>query len=109
MTQTIKNLPAVQEPQVQSLGLKDPLEKGMATRSSILAWRIPWTEEPGELQSLELQKVRHIWATNTFIFFTFTIIKNRAGRVQAFPPQQPSLSMKIQEADDSVSHDGDKE
>ena len=59
MTQTIKNLPAMQKPQVQSLGLKDPLEKGMATCSSILAWRIPWTEEPGELQSLGLQKVRH--------------------------------------------------
>ena len=59
MTQTIKNLPAMQEPQVQSLGLKDPLEKGMATCSGILAWRIPWTEEPGELQSLGLQKVRH--------------------------------------------------
>ena len=59
MTQTIKNLPAMQEPQVQSLGLQDPLEKGMATCSSILAWRIPWTEEPGELQSLESQRVRH--------------------------------------------------
>ena len=59
VAQTIKNLPAMQEPQVQSLGLQDPLEKGMATCSSILAWRIPWTEEPGELQSLGLQKVRH--------------------------------------------------
>ena len=47
MVQTIKNLPAVQETRVQSLGLEDPLEKGMATHSSILAWRIPWTEEPG--------------------------------------------------------------
>ena len=52
MTQTIKNLPAMQEPQVQSLGLKDPLEKGMATHSSIPAWKIPWTEEPGGLQSM---------------------------------------------------------
>ena len=43
----VKNLPAMQEIQVQSLGLKDPLEKGMSTHSSILAWRIPWTEEPG--------------------------------------------------------------
>ena len=51
MTQTIKNLPAMQEPQVQSLGLKDPLEKGMATCSGILAWRIPWTEEPGRPQT----------------------------------------------------------
>ena len=48
---TVKNLLAVQEAQVQSLGQEDPLEKGMATHSSILAWRIPWTEEPGVLQS----------------------------------------------------------
>ena len=47
MAQVVKNLPAVQETQVQSLGWEDPLEKGMATHSSILAWRIPWTEEPG--------------------------------------------------------------
>ena len=45
----VKNLPAMQETQVQSLGLEDPLEKGIATHSSILAWRIPWTEEPGRL------------------------------------------------------------
>ena len=51
MTQLVKNLPAVQETQVQSLGWEDPLEKGMATHSSILAWRIPWTEEPSGLQS----------------------------------------------------------
>ena len=47
MSQTVKNLPAMQETWVQSLGREDPLEKGMATHSSILAWRIPWTEEPG--------------------------------------------------------------
>ena len=52
MVQTVKNLPAVQETWVQSLGQEDPLEKGMATHSSILAWRIPWTEEPGGLQSM---------------------------------------------------------
>ena len=51
MAQTVKNLPAVQETQVQSLGGEDPLEKRMATHSSILARRIPWTEEPGGLQS----------------------------------------------------------
>ena len=49
----VKNLPAIQETQVQSLGLEDPLEKGMATYSSILAWRIPWTEKPGGLQSMK--------------------------------------------------------
>ena len=52
MAQTVKNLPAVQGTQVQSLGWEDPLEKGMATHSSILAWRIPWTQEPGRLQSM---------------------------------------------------------
>ena len=52
----IKNLPAVQETRVQPLGWEDPLEKGMAAHSSILAWQIPWTEEPGGLQSMGSQK-----------------------------------------------------
>ena len=51
MDQMVKNLPAIQETQVGSVGLEDPLEKGIATHSNILSWRIPWTEEPGELQS----------------------------------------------------------
>ena len=58
----VKNLPAVQEPQemwVRSLGQEDPLEEGMATHSSILAWEIPWTEEPGRLQSMGWQRVGH--------------------------------------------------
>ena len=54
-----KNLPAIQETQVQSLGWEDPLEKGIAIHSSILAWRIPWTEEPGGLQSTGSYKVGH--------------------------------------------------
>ena len=52
----VKNLPTVQETQVQSLGQEDPLEKGMATHSSILAWRNPWIEEPGGLQSMGVTK-----------------------------------------------------
>ena len=56
----VKNPPAIQETKVRSLGWEDPLEKEMATHSSILAWRIPWTEEPGGLQSVALQRVRHI-------------------------------------------------
>ena len=59
MAQTVKNLPAMQETQVQSLSWEDPLEKGLATHSSILAWRIPWTEEPGRPQSMASQRVRH--------------------------------------------------
>ena len=59
MAQMVENLPAMQETWVQSLGQEDPLEKDRATHSSILAWRIPWTEEPGGLQSIGLQRVGH--------------------------------------------------
>ena len=59
MAETVKNLPAGQETQVQSRGWEDPLEEGMAIHSSFLAWRIPWTEEPGGLQSMGLQRVGH--------------------------------------------------
>ena len=59
VAQTVKNLPEMQETRVPYLGWKDPLEKGMAIHSSILAWRIPWTEEPGGLQSVGSQRVRH--------------------------------------------------
>ena len=61
----VKNLPTMQETQVQSLGWEDPLEKDMATHSSILVWRIPWTEEPGGLQSMGLQTVGHNCMSNT--------------------------------------------
>ena len=57
MAQTVENMPAMWETQVQSLGWEDPLEKGMATHSTILAWRIRWTEEPGRLQSTGSQRV----------------------------------------------------
>ena len=59
VAQTVKLLPAMQETWVQSLGQEDPLEKEMATHSSTFAWKIPWTEEPGGLQSMESQRVRH--------------------------------------------------
>ena len=59
MAQMVKNPPAIQENWVQSLGQEDPLQKGMPTHSSILAWRIPWTEELGGLSSMGLQRVRH--------------------------------------------------
>ena len=59
VVQSIMNLPTMQETQVQSLGWEGPLEKGMVIYSNILAWRIPWTEEPGELQSMGSQRVRH--------------------------------------------------
>ena len=59
MAQTVKRLSTMREAWVQSLGREDPLEKEMATHSGLLAWRIPWTEEPGEPQSMELQRVGH--------------------------------------------------
>ena len=59
MAQTIKNLPAMWETWVQSLGWEDPLEEGMATHFSILAWRIPWTEQPGGVQFIGSQRVGH--------------------------------------------------
>ena len=59
MAQTVNNLPPMWDTQVRPLGQEDPLEKGMATHSSILAWRISWTEEPGGLQSMGSQRVGH--------------------------------------------------
>jgi len=59
VVQTVKHLPAMQETWVQSLGQEDPLEKEMATHSSTLAWKIPWMEEPGGLQSMGSQRVGH--------------------------------------------------
>ena len=66
VAQMVKNLLAMQETWVPSLGVEDPLEKGMATHCSVLAWRIPWTVDPDALQNVGLQRVRHNWATNTF-------------------------------------------
>ena len=75
----VKNLPAVQEGQVQSLGREDPLEEEVATHSSILAWKIPWTEETGRLQSMGSQRVRHDLATDLEYHggITFTQLSNQ--------------------------------
>ena len=69
VAQRLKHLPGMRKSQVQSLGQEDPLEKEMATHSSTLAWRIPWREKPGRLQSMGLQRVGHDWATS--LHFTF--------------------------------------
>ena len=70
----VKNLPAVQETQVWSLGQEDPLEEEMATHSSILAWKIPWPEEPGGLQSKGLQRIGHNWVTWAHIIYNLRFI-----------------------------------
>ena len=72
VAQTVRNLPVIQETQVWSLGQEDPLEKEMATHYSIIAWRIPWTEEPGGLQSTGLQRIGRNWASehaHTLVLF----------------------------------------
>ena len=71
VAQSVKTLPAMQETWVQSLGWEDPLEKEMATHSSILAWKISWTKEPGGLQSMGSQRVGHDWATNIILKYFF--------------------------------------
>ena len=68
VAQRLKHLPPVRETQVRSLGQEDPLEKEMVTPSSILAWRIPWTEKPGRLQSMGSQRVGHDWVTSLSLF-----------------------------------------
>ena len=68
VVQMVKKLPAIQGTRVWSLGWEDPLEEVTAAYSSVLVWRIPWTEEPGRLQTTGLQRVGHDWGTNTYTF-----------------------------------------
>ena len=75
VAQTVKNLSAIWETQVWSLGWEDPLEKEMATHSSTLAWKIPWTEEPGRLQSIGSLRVKHDWVTS----LTYLLQKKKDG------------------------------
>ena len=84
VVQTVKNPPAMQETQVWSLGREDLLAKGMATHSSILAWKIQWTEEPMRLKSMGSQRVGHDWVTNTFPFtpLIFWDVKKQGRRVR---------------------------
>ena len=88
VAQLVKNLPTIWETWVQSLGWEDPLEKGMATHFSFLAWRTPWTEEPGGLQSMGLLRVRHDWATFTFnnVVFWFTSVHTSSYYKYIFIP-----------------------
>ena len=73
VAQIVKNLPAMQEMRVQSLGQEDPLEKGIVTHSSILSWRSPWMEEPSRLQSMGLQRAGHDWAVSLSLSFSHEI------------------------------------
>ena len=97
MIRVVKNLPAMWDTRVQSLSRKDPLEKKMATHSSILAWRVPWTEKMAGLQSMGSQRVRHDWETNVFTFFffwgdTYTVLRGPWGLV---PPLFTALARSL--------------
>ena len=87
VAQTVKRLPTMWETWVRSLDWEDPVQKEMATHSSILAWKIPWAEEPGGLQSMGPQRVRHDWATSQFREWNNTA--NRTA--QCSPRGQESL------------------
>ena len=78
VAQMVKHLPTMREIQVQSLGQEDPLEKEMATHSSTLAWRIPWTEEHGKLQSMGSQRVGHDWLFTFSKNFSVPIIQGNS-------------------------------
>ena len=91
VAQMVKNLPAVQETWVQSLGREDPQEKGMATHFSILARRIPWTEEPGRLQSMGLQRVGPDWAIS--IFISWVCCNTMSRSISGIKPWNPALQV----------------
>ena len=86
VAQMVKCLPAMRETRVQSLGREDALEKGMATHSSILAWRIPWTEEPDELLFMGSQRVRH----NTFTSLSCLVLEAACGPLPSLKALTPS-------------------
>ena len=75
----VKHLPTIQETQVGSLGWEDPLEKEMGTNSSTFAWKIPWTEEPGKLQSIGSQRVGHDWATSLYYLYSCNSAQCKMG------------------------------
>ena len=89
-----KNLPGMRETWAQSLVLEDPLEKGMTTHSSILAWKILWTEEPGRLQSMGSQRIWHDWVTSTFTKQE-SEVKPRMRHVLREPVLQAQLSRAL--------------
>ena len=91
MAQMVKNLRAMQETWVQSLGWEDPMENGMVIHSSILAWRILWTEELGGLQSIGSRRVKHNWATNAFTFFQCVYFN---WKLLIYPTYSPGISLE---------------
>ena len=87
----VKLLPTMQETRIQSLGREDLLEKEMATHSSILAWKIPWTEEPGRLQSMGSQRVEDDWATSLSLFYYFSCLKRHIQKNTFLRPMSETI------------------
>ena len=113
----VKNLPAFWETRIRSLGWEDPLEKGVATHSNILARRIPWTEEPGGLESLGSKRVRHNWVTNTltsslegifFFFFFFYFWKVQCKWICLLPFPLSLASTSLHEVPGLLKHQHSK-
>ena len=94
VAQRIKRLPAMQETQARSLGWEDPLEKEMATHSSILAWRIPWTEEPDGLRSMGSQRVGHDWATSLHFHSAYKLNK-QGDSIQSWHTPSPIWNQSV--------------
>ena len=96
VAQWVKNLPAMQEIWARFLGQEDPLEEGKATHSSILAWRVPWTEEPGGLQSMGWQRVGHDWsgrAHRTFYSLSVPSVSTSHRCLTGAPERQPQAAL----------------
>ena len=96
MAQMVKNLAAMWETQVRFLSWKDPLELRMATYSSILAWRIPWTEKPGGLQSMKLQRVEHDRESNTFTLCHFSLNYSGQGKKKKMQLRNSFLNASVE-------------
>ena len=92
----VKHLPAIRETWVPSLGLEDALEKEMATHSSTLAWRIPWMEEPGRLQSMGSPRVGHNWATSLCFFFLGLRAQTRGTLSRAEAGLYPEVTLEVE-------------
>ena len=97
VAQTVKKLPPVQETQVQSVGQEDPLEKGMVTRSSVLAWKIPWAEEPGGLQPMGSHRVGHVCAwVHAYTRFVQLICLEVTRHDRDRPVERPVTSLSLE-------------
>ena len=92
VAQMVKHLPTMRETRVWSLGWEDSLEKEMATHSSTLAWKIPWTEDPGRLQSMGLQRVGHDWAT-WLLFTSYLYLHCRQWFIYTYTPHHAHFWM----------------